>query len=97
MKNIVCDLCGSFKFEIFISRDEWLWLPSKYRTNLVKCTECNLIYQNPQLDANELALFYSPDYEPYVSPIEEENWFKKKFRLANIWKKSKFSKIFSSK
>lgn len=90
----MCDLCGSFKFEIFISRDEWLWLPSKYRTNFVKCIQCGLIYQNPQLDANELALFYSPDYEPYVSPIEDENWLKKKFRLANIWKKVSLVKSF---
>lgn len=88
MKKVVCDLCGSSEFEIIISRDDWLWLPSRLRTNLVQCTKCSLIYQNPQLEPDELAFFYGPEYEPYVRPItEERNWLKKMFRLSNVKKK----------
>jgi 2-polyprenyl-3-methyl-5-hydroxy-6-metoxy-1,4-benzoquinol methylase len=94
LKDIICDLCGSSEFEIFISRDEWSWLPNKYKTNLVQCLQCNLIYQNPQLESNELAHFYGPEYEPYVRPIEEEIWLIKKFRLANVRKKVNLVKSF---
>ncbi|MEW6180732.1 MAG: class I SAM-dependent methyltransferase [Chloroflexota bacterium] len=90
MKTITCDLCGCSDYEIFLSKEEWIWLPNEYRTNLVQCLQCRLIYQNPQLDSIELNKFYDSNYEPYVTPIsEEKNRIKKIFRLANIRKKTK--------
>lgn len=64
MQPVSCNFCGRSESEI-VSRgpDLLLNLPGDFR--LVRCNNCGLIYQNPQLSPEELAKHYPDNYLPY--------------------------------
>ena len=66
MKDINCNLCGFNNSEVlFYGQDKMFDLEGRFR--VVKCTNCGLIYLNPQPEPEELGLYYPEDYEPYNS------------------------------
>ena len=61
MKNVKCEICGSSKYTNLYRKKSYI--ETKYgNINLVKCSECGLIYINPQLSEDELADYYDVDY-----------------------------------
>jgi len=84
MKNIKCNLCGIDKTKIlFYSQDRMFDLEGEFR--VVKCTNCGLIYLNPQPEPEELSRHYPEDYEPY-NPKENPivRWVKKEIVKSDI-------------
>lgn len=73
MKQTSCNYCGRDDFEqVIASRDLYLNRSAVY--HLVRCRHCGLIYQNPQLEADELLPHYPPsEYALYSRAIEEES------------------------
>jgi ubiquinone/menaquinone biosynthesis C-methylase UbiE len=70
MKHIVCNFCGADDPEP-INNGPDLYLRKHGNHSLVRCRQCDLIYQNPQLDLDELAAYYPEDnYELYNQDTE---------------------------
>ncbi len=66
MKTISCNFCGQQNNKVIIQGPDLLLdLPGDFR--LVKCSNCGLIYQNPQLSFEELIKHYPDNYLPYRS------------------------------
>jgi 2-polyprenyl-3-methyl-5-hydroxy-6-metoxy-1,4-benzoquinol methylase len=65
-ENVRCNSCHADNFDIVVSdgRDRRHQLPGQFR--LVKCRECSLVYLNPRPTTKALAVYYPPDYAPYV-------------------------------
>ncbi|MBU0567594.1 class I SAM-dependent methyltransferase [bacterium] len=84
MKNIQCNLCGIDSPEIlFYGQDRMFDLEGEFR--VVKCTNCGLIYLNPQPEPEELSRHYPENYEPY-NPKENPivRWVKKEIVKSDI-------------
>ncbi|HSB04742.1 MAG TPA: class I SAM-dependent methyltransferase [Thermodesulfobacteriota bacterium] len=78
MKTIPCEVCGSNQHQfLFEGRDRVFGVPGKF--NLVQCKECDLIFINPQPDADTLKAFYpGVYYESDPSHYREYSWLRKK-------------------
>lgn len=64
MKKIFCNYCGRDDAEV-VNRGPDLLLNRPGEFRLVRCRNCGLIYQNPQLTLEELSEHYPDDYQPY--------------------------------
>lgn len=64
-----CPLCGCSESILVCDglQDRLHSLPGKFR--LVRCRHCHLVYQNPRLCTDELALFYPDHYESFVRVV----------------------------
>ena len=83
MENVSCDLCGADNDEpLFVGQDEWHGNAGRFPT--VRCQECGLIYITPRPDETEIGLYYPPSYQPYLTAIEDEPSWRRRFsrRLA---------------
>ena len=68
MLPIACNYCGQDNAELLNEgRDLLLNRPGNFR--LVRCRNCDLIYQNPQPTREELPTLYPDDYEPFERGI----------------------------
>lgn len=64
MEAVSCNLCGSDRSErLWEGRDWGYGGPGQF--TMVRCTECGLIFLNPRPEADEMAIYYPDDYEPY--------------------------------
>lgn len=76
MRYIPCALCGSTRSKkLLTSYDKYLRV-DRTKFTLVRCTECGLVYLNPQPTMEELAKYY-PSHYPSYSPqydVLEHNW-----------------------
>ena len=64
MKHVNCNYCGwDDARPVNSGPDLLLDLPGDFK--LVRCNNCGLIYQNPQLEPHELAPHYPDDYLPF--------------------------------
>lgn len=63
-RDVVCDLCGSNnrKF-LFNARDRLHGLEGTF--SYVRCTECGLVYMNPQISSDDIGKCYPTDYGPH--------------------------------
>ena len=72
LEHVNCDLCGSDKYRLrYRKPDNWLWL-NQFEYPVVECTNCNLVYVNPQPTTESMALFYPQTYH-YERNDEEWN------------------------
>ena len=68
MNYISCNFCGFDNYTVIhYGKDYLLNIPGDYF--LVKCNNCGLIYQNPQLSSEELANHYPDRYTCYKSEV----------------------------
>lgn len=62
MEEVICDLCGADAPEpLFIRKDRF----SGQEFQLVRCSNCGLIYLRSRPSQDELAAYYPSDYEAY--------------------------------
>ena len=99
METVVCNLCGEISSENLFLVSDYLMEKTEKKIQLVKCSQCGLIYQNPRIQLSEMGEYYPEDYDSY--PIPEQianhgkvlNWFydyglKKRCRRVSKFKKS---------
>jgi SAM-dependent methyltransferase len=68
MKEVSCNFCGQREAEPLNSGPDML--TNSGRFFLTRCRNCGLIYQNPQLEPEELAAHYPPEYPRFVRERE---------------------------
>ena len=67
-----CNLCGSDRFEPHLVRGDLnLYLPGEFQ--LVRCNNCELIYQNPRPLAADLMTMYPQEYDQYQDATKREH------------------------
>lgn len=71
MKRLCCNYCGEDDTQT-VTHGPDLLLNRPGDFTLVRCRNCGLIYQNPQLTPEELAPHYPQEYDPYARDISEE-------------------------
>ncbi len=71
MKYVICNYCGADKPEL-VNQGPDLLLNRQTIFRLVRCQQCGLIYQNPQLTLEELPNHYPEEYRPYRLDIQNE-------------------------
>lgn len=72
MRYVNCNYCGADDTEpVNSGPDLLLNRPGAYK--LVRCRQCGLIYQNPQLTLDELPAHYPEAYQPYKKDIQTES------------------------
>lgn len=85
MESIICDLCRSATFSLRPQETTALRLPDPY--TIVRCDNCQLMYMNPRMTAEEYREFYDSkyydDYE-YDTILSEERNPKFLQRLATF-------------
>lgn len=67
MNHIRCNFCGADDTEV-VNHGRDLLLDKEGDFYLVRCRQCGLIYQNPQLSFAQLSAHYPSDYLPYQAP-----------------------------
>jgi SAM-dependent methyltransferase len=99
MENISCPLCQST-----VSQVVYRGLPDRMyshpgeTTTLIKCSNCQLIYQNPRPTLQEIGAYYPENYEPYQDVIADHrsSWllikaynygYQKRMSAVTTWKK----------
>jgi len=100
---ISCDFCNSYEYKTLISSKDYVFdiVPGNF--NIVKCLNCNLVYTNPRLKAEELNKYYSTEVKYGDPPTHDaqdlklQSIYNSKF-LANFFnypngKKSMFYKF----
>ncbi|MFH1997250.1 MAG: class I SAM-dependent methyltransferase [Patescibacteria group bacterium] len=65
MQIINCNFCGSNKYKILFTNTDRLHKTDNQFFNIVKCSNCGLVYLNPQPSAMELVRYYPKQYGPY--------------------------------
>lgn len=65
MKEIKCNLCNSNETKLLFKVKDRLHRIDECEFRLVKCTQCGLVYINPQPTAEELVKYYPDEYAPY--------------------------------
>jgi SAM-dependent methyltransferase len=72
MEIISCNLCGADKPErIATLHDAAFDTPGNF--DLVRCSDCGLIYYRNRPDSEEINRYYPPEYLPYRSAIQDEH------------------------
>ena len=65
MKTVSCNLCGQDRAELLHAGPDLLLNRPEPRYQLVQCTHCGLIYQNPQLELGDFQDHYPDEYICY--------------------------------
>lgn len=75
MENTVCNLCGCAESDAYLSVTDLLLERLDVRAELVQCTNCALVYQNPRPTAAEIGEHYPPEYVSYTDHASQKrNW-----------------------
>lgn len=77
-KKKSCNICGSESFSIFFTSRNYL-----KKLRIVKCNDCNIKYQNPQLSNNGLIIYYKYVYRFDYIFRSRDNLFKREQRRGN--------------
>jgi SAM-dependent methyltransferase len=62
MEYTTCNLCGSAKFKLFYRCKDYFLGNSDVEFNVVKCSNCGLVYVNPRPTEKEIVSFYTNGY-----------------------------------
>ncbi len=63
-----CLLCGAIDFNPWVRLGDWAYeLPGEFQ--LVKCCNCNHIYQTPRPTQAAIQIFYPDHYQPFLQPV----------------------------
>ena len=76
-KKKSCNICSSKSFSIFFTSRNYL-----KKLGIVKCNECNIKYQNPQLSNNGLNIYYKYVYRFDYIFRSRDNLFKREQKEA---------------
>lgn len=89
MENILCNLCGSNDYKIYLQLPDWQLDDGVIRSTLVQCNTCSLIFQNPQPSLSELAASYPPEYGVFTTQesLKKKNWLMQKVERFGIKKR----------
>ena len=71
MEDVRCNYCGSDDTRL-VNEGADLLLNKSGNFRLVQCLVCDLIYQNPRLSNDELALYYPDSYVSYRKKKEDQ-------------------------
>ena len=64
IEKVNCNLCGEKDYSFLLEgRDRQHGFDGTF--SYVRCNNCGLVYQNPQLTLDELKRFYPADYDPF--------------------------------
>lgn len=76
MESVLCNLCGSAQTKLFAIVPDLLLERETVTANLVQCSQCGLVYQNPRPTPAEIGEHYPPEYESYVDHTVQpkRNW-----------------------
>ena len=67
---IPCNLCGSCESKfLFDAKDRAHGMKGSF--TYVKCTDCGLVYMNPQISPEDVKAFYPDDYAPHKSHLDK--------------------------
>ena len=77
-KKKSCNICSSKSFSIFFTSRNYL-----KKLRIVKCNECNIKYQNPQLSNNGLNIYYKYVYRFDYIFRSRDNLFKREQKRGN--------------
>jgi 2-polyprenyl-3-methyl-5-hydroxy-6-metoxy-1,4-benzoquinol methylase len=96
MRDLKCNLCGSNKGSLFLVGREIYYDIDDTKFRYVKCKECGLVYQKPQMTEDELEKHYPDNYGPYQDDFKllKYSFLSKFVKKSWNWVKNKF---FSSK
>jgi SAM-dependent methyltransferase len=89
MEFVKCNLCGGQDYKrLFFGRDHLL--PTEEKFQVVKCSQCGLVFLNPRPDAYEIEHYYPREffYNPNTQK-ETELWLKKCIEVVGRIKKGK--------
>lgn len=78
MREIDCPLCDVDHSEpVAQVHDRLLGIEGKF--TLVRCSQCGLLYLNPQPTVEEVSQYYPPDYDSYVGihPNDRLSWLRR--------------------
>ncbi|MFZ6027656.1 MAG: class I SAM-dependent methyltransferase [Chloroflexota bacterium] len=79
METTTCNLCGSTSANALYQLTDLLLERDDVSAQLVKCSQCGLIYQNPRPTLAEMAQHYPPEYESYATPARDKpSWLVRK-------------------
>ena len=65
MSYIKCNICRSSKYQLLFKGKDRLHRVDNTLFNVVKCSNCGLVYLNPQPNQKELIKYYPKNYGPY--------------------------------
>jgi SAM-dependent methyltransferase len=67
---VSCYLCGSSEHQNFVvAEDDLTGKPGKFR--FVRCTHCDLVFQNPRLTLSSVGAYYDDEY---IAHRKKKNW-----------------------
>jgi len=91
MQSVSCNLCNSEEFKLLYQLPDLLLEREQLLYNLVRCTCCGLVYQNPRPTIEEMASHYPPEYESYTSNLfgGQISWLLKKAYKYGIDKRGR--------
>lgn len=80
MESVLCNFCGAAQTQAVATVPDLLLERLSIQAALVRCTRCNLVYQNPRPTLAEMGTHYPPDYEPYADHVAQpkRNWLLQK-------------------
>lgn len=80
MELVLCNFCGSAQTQTFATVPDLLLERLAIKATLVRCTRCDLVYQNPRPTLEEMGQHYPPEYEPYADHVAQpkRNWLLQK-------------------
>lgn len=71
MRDVDCPVCGADQYErIGTARDRLLGIPGEFQ--MVRCSECGVVYLNPQPTTDEILRYYPEDYDSYADARVDE-------------------------
>jgi SAM-dependent methyltransferase len=69
-ETVACYLCGSQQHQpMLLAQDDLTGKPGQFQ--FVRCTHCNLAFQNPRLTLNSVAAYYDDEY---IAHRKKKNW-----------------------
>ena len=70
IEKVICSLCGSCESKfLFDAKDRAHGIKGSF--TYVKCTDCGLVYMNPQISPEDVKAFYPDDYAPHKSHLDK--------------------------
>lgn len=96
MEQTACNLCGSTNATNLYSLQDYLLNRPDVITQLVRCDQCGLVYQNPRPTLSEVGQHYPPEYESYVtgSQTQHQSWLYRQAVQYGITKRAHFVTCF---
>ncbi len=95
MNHIKCINCNSEKYQLLFKGKDRLHKVTDTLFNIVKCSDCGLVYLNPQPNQVELKKYYPDCYGPYRGGSDVKYGYISRHlrKIKNIFKKQNKNKL----